>query len=69
MPGATRRSDGTINIAYYKVKMTIDALTPHFYPRVYVKMVKRYSAPASLAALEFPTPNDYLYFFGDNPDN
>ena len=37
VPGATKRRDGTINIAYYRVKITIEALTPHFYPRVYVK--------------------------------
>ena len=65
MPGATRRNDGTINIAYYRAKITIDALTPHYYPRVYIKKITRLSSPASLSALDFPTPNDYLYFFGD----
>jgi hypothetical protein len=67
VPGATKRRDGTINIAYYRVKITIDALTPHFYPRIYVKKQQRYGAPASLASMEFPTANDYLYFFGDDP--
>jgi len=66
VPGATR-SDGVINIAYYRVKITIDGLTPHFYPRVYVKKTTRLGPPASLSSLDFPTPNDYLYFFGEQP--
>jgi hypothetical protein len=67
VPGATKRRDGTINYAYYRVKITIDALTPHFYPRVYIKKQERYNAPASLAEMEFPSVNDYLHFFGDDP--
>jgi hypothetical protein len=67
VPGATRRSDGTINIAYYRVKITIDALTPNYYPRVYAKKNTRLNSPSSLGALDFPTPNNYLYFFGDQP--
>lgn len=67
VPGATKRRDGTINIAYYRAKITIDALTPNFYPRVYLKKTTRINPPAYLGALDFPTPNDYLYFFGDQP--
>jgi hypothetical protein len=42
-------------------------LTPHFYPRLYIQKQQRYSAPASLAALEFPSIVDYWEVFGANP--
>ena len=37
VPGATQLDDGRLQPVFYQVTIAIDALTPHVYPRLYLK--------------------------------
>ena len=52
---------------YFRVKISINQLSPGFYPTLYLKQLGFASRPASLAALPFPSIVDYQMEFGGNP--
>ena len=53
---------------YFEVKIIIEALTPHFYPMVFTKLVESNIEPSNgLDGLGFPNINDYDRAFGENP--
>lgn len=68
MPGATK-SGNSLTTRYHGVTISIDALTPHFYPTVYLKKVEQRSAAADLNALTFPSVKSGTFdkSFGENP--
>lgn len=52
---------------YFRVKISINQLSPGFYPTLYLKQLGFAARPASLAALPFPSIVDYQMEFGGNP--
>ena len=66
MPGA--KTVGTkLTDVFYKTKISINALTPHFYPMVYLKKIELTKQPTELSQLSFPTIKDYFMAFGEDP--
>lgn len=52
---------------FFKAKITIESLTPHFYPQVYLKKMSKTEKPDQLNSLDFPTLVDYDIAFGEDP--
>jgi hypothetical protein len=67
VPRASRNSAGSLSDVYFRVKISINQLSPGFYPTLYLKHMGFASRPASLAALPFPTIAHYDMEFGGNP--
>lgn len=67
VPRASQNAGGGLNDVYFRVKISINQLSPHFYPTLYLKQQGFGSRPASLAALPFPSIVDYQMEFGGNP--
>jgi hypothetical protein len=63
VPGS-REGGGAIK---YSVNIFIEALSPHFYPLIYLKKVEEKSQPKELANMTYPTIVDYDLVFGENP--
>jgi hypothetical protein len=66
VPGA-KKVNGNVEEIFYKAKISINALTPHFYPMVYLKKIEMNAQPTELSQLTFPTIEDYFMAFGEDP--
>jgi hypothetical protein len=67
VPGAVKDSAGKLKEVYYKAKISINSLTPHFYPMIYLKKIELAIQPTELSQMIFPTINDYFIAFGEDP--
>lgn len=70
VPGATPSTeDGAFPWVprYFKAYLTIEALTPHFYPQVYINKVGSEEEPEDLSTLSYPSINEFEMAFGENP--
>jgi len=62
VPGSTNGQ-----IRYHKVKINIDALTPYFFPRVYLNKVESAKEIIALEGLTFPNIKKNQVALGQNP--
>lgn len=53
--------------AYHKAVITIDPLTPNFYPKIYLNKVELQYEPTNSGQLRFPNLVDNDLVFGENP--
>jgi hypothetical protein len=67
VPGAPEPEGNEMPAAYYRATITIESLTPHFYPQIYLKKVGLEDEPTELNTLEFPTIDVYNKAFGEDP--
>lgn len=69
VPGAKLLDDDGNNLedVFYKAKISIKALTPHFYPIVYLNKIEMNTQPTELSQLTFPTIQNYYMAFGEDP--
>jgi len=40
VPGATFNKDKELSDSYYRTKISINSLTPHFYPMIYISKIE-----------------------------
>ena len=66
VPGAAQNPN-TVTSNFFKVRILISALTPHFYPVLYLKKQEFATQPGELSTLKYPTLIDYDLAFGENP--
>ena len=52
---------------WHKAKITIESLTPHFYPQVFLKKISLDDQPDQLAEMDFPSLNNFDFAFGEDP--
>lgn len=52
---------------HHKVEITVDPLTPNFYPKIYLNMIQSSSEATNLASLKFPNLISHDLAFGENP--
>jgi len=67
VPGAVAEDENSMPVAYFRATITIEALTPHFYPQIYMKKVGLEDEPSEINTLEFPTIDVYDQAFGEDP--
>lgn len=51
----------------HKVTISVDPLTPGFYPKIYLNMIQSSSEATNLASLKFPNLISHDLAFGENP--
>lgn len=52
---------------YFRAHLTIEALTPHFYPQVYMNKVGSEEEPEDLSTLSYPSISEFDMAFGEDP--
>jgi len=67
VPGSKLLSNGNLRDTYYRAKISIQSLTPHFYPMIYIKKIELAYKPTELSTLEFPNIDRYFKSFGEDP--
>lgn len=53
--------------AHHKVAITIDPLTPNFYPKIYLNKIQSTTELTNLGTLKYPNLVDHDLAFGENP--
>lgn len=66
VPGA-KLVNKNLEEVFYRVRISINSLTPHFYPMLYLKKIEMSTQPSELSQLSFPTIIDYYKSFGEDP--
>jgi len=68
-PALYNREDGNLLDVYYQATISIEPLTPHFYPILYVRRLELQNEPRDLSSLDFPNIAEYEKKFGENPND